>query len=214
MQVLVLNAGSSSLKSALFQLPNETPLWAGSLTGTTLKTTVAGKTTTISVPPAANPTAQLIETLWAGPNPVLTGPQAIQAVGHRVVHGGPDFQTSIRITTQVKDTIQQLVQFAPQHNPAGLAGITALEQLLPTVPQVAVFDTAFHRTLPPAETVYPGPYAWFEQGIRRYGFHGISHEYCANHAAQVLGQAVENLRIVSCHLGNGCSLAAIRGGKA
>jgi acetate kinase len=113
------------------------------------------------------------------------------------------------VTPDVKAAIQQLAELAPAHNPVNLEGIEAIEQILAQVPQVAVFDTAFHSQLPLWAAVYPGPYAWFEQGIRRYGFHGISHQYCVQRAAQLLGKPLDSLRIISCHLGNGCSLAAV-----
>ena len=118
------------------------------------------------------------------------------------------------ITPIVKGVIKCLAEFAPLHNPVNLEGIEAVERMLPHVPQVAVFDTSFHSELPPAAAVYPGPYEWFERGIRRYGFHGISHHYCAQRAAQLLRRELESLRLITCHLGNGCSLAAIRAGRS
>jgi len=108
----------------------------------------------------------------------------------------------------------RLASFAPAHNPANVAGITATQKLLPDVPQVAVFDTAFHSQLPLSAAVYPGPYEWFEQGIRRYGFHGINHQYCAERTAQLLDKDLKSLRLITCHLGNGCSLAAIKDGRS
>ena len=116
---------------------------------------------------------------------------------------------------EVKSAIAHLADLAPAHNPANLEGIEAIEQILGTeVPQVAVFDTAFHTQLPLSAAIYPGPYEWFEQGIRRYGFHGISHQYCAQRAAQILSRELKELRLITCHLGNGCSLAAIRDGHS
>ncbi len=154
----------------------------------------------------------MLETLWQGKTQVINSLKEIDIVGHRVVHGGQDYQQSTLISPDVKEAIARLSVFAPVHNPVNLEGIETLEKILGNVPQVAVFDTAFHAQLPPAAFVYPGPYEWLENGIRRYGFHGISHQYCARRAAQILNPDLTDLRLISCHLGNGCSLAAIRGG--
>jgi acetate kinase len=229
MRVLVLNAGSSSQKSRLYELgealPTEppAPLWNAQVDwserpGTAELTiqTAAGEAK--QQRPADNRRdliAALLASLWSGPHPVVAGPEAIDVVGHRVVHGGPEFQQSVRVTPEVKAAIARNGAFAPEHNPAALEGIEVAGRLLgPRVPQVAVFDTAFHAHLPPAAAVYPGPYAWVEQGIRRYGFHGISHQYCAERAARILGRDLAGLRLITCHLGNGCSLAAIRDGRS
>ena len=131
----------------------------------------------------------------------------IDVVGHRIVHGGTEFQEPVLVTEKVKETIRQYIPLAPLHNPKGLEGIELVEKLLPKVPQVAVFDTAFHSTLIPAASTYPGPYEWIHLGIKRYGFHGISYEYCAARCAKLLGK--DSLKIVCCHLGNGASIAAI-----
>jgi len=154
----------------------------------------------------------LLTTLWSGPTQVIAQASDIDMVGHRVVHGGQDYRESTRITPAVKDAIKSLAVLAPSHNPANLEGIEAIERILPSVLQVAVFDTAFHSQMPLPAAVYPGPYEWFEQGIRRYGFHGISHQYCAHRTAQILGKDLKSLRLITCHLGNGCSLAAIQQG--
>jgi acetate kinase len=136
-------------------------------------------------------------------------------VGHRIVHGGNRFRTSTLIDDQVRDDLERLVELAPLHNTPALAGIRAIEDTLPGIPQVAVFDTTFHRTLAPPEYVYPLPYEWYERwGLRRFGFHGLSHEYCAERAAALLGQEPAELTLVNCHLGSGCSLAAIEGGRS
>jgi acetate kinase len=145
---------------------------------------------------------------------VLAHPSDLDVVGHRVVHGGPEYSQSAKVTPAVKDAIKRWASIAPVHNPANLEGIEVLERILPSVPQVAVFDTAFHSQMPLPAVVYPVPYEWFEQGIRRYGFHGISHQYCAQRAAQLLGKDLEPLRLITCHLGNGCSLAAIFLGRS
>jgi acetate kinase len=131
-----------------------------------------------------------------------------------VVHGGPDLWQPTIITDSVKQAIRKVEPFAPLHNRAELEGVEIIEQLLGSVPQVAVFDTGFHRTLPLEAAVYPGPYSWYECGIRKYGFHGINHQYCAGRAAQLLQRDPRSLKLVTCHLGNGCSLAAIDGGRS
>jgi acetate kinase len=132
-------------------------------------------------------------------------------VGHRVVHGGPHFEDPEVITPEVRQAIASASALAPLHTDAELEGVRIVENLLGAVPQVAVFDTGFHRQMPLSAAIYPGPYEWFESGIRRYGFHGINHRYCAERAAQLLGKDKQALRVVTCHLGNGCSVAAVDG---
>lgn len=129
-----------------------------------------------------------------------------------MVHGGAKYRQSVRITAEVREDLRQLIPFAPLHEPANLEGIAVVERLCGPVPQIAVFDTALHCQMPRVAQTYPGPYAWFEQGIRRYGFHGISHQYCARCGAELVGKELARVRLVTCHFGNGCSLAAIRGG--
>lgn len=203
MKILILNAGSSTQKMALFSVVSDAdtllPIWET----TVERTNSAGKAV-----------AAALQTIWSGDGAVLDGPGAIDAVGHRVVHGGREYRSTTRITPAVTAEISRLIPLAPSHNPAALEGIrTVTEVLGPQMPQFAAFDTAFHSTLPDAAALYPGPYAWWEQGIRRFGFHGISHRYCAKRAAQMFGRDEKELRIITCHLGNGCSLAAIRGGQ-
>lgn len=229
MKILVLNSGSSTQKSALFELEPEpspnpvAPLWEGKLEwdGEKDKLTVQKsnekKINQEAVVQAENRQAsleKLLQKLWQPPTQVIYDYSEIQVVGHRVVHGGPHLSQPVIITPEVKEAIADVSAIAPLHNVAGLQGIELAEKLFPEVPQVAVFDTGFHRTLPLAAKVYPGPYEWFERGIRRYGFHGINHEYCAHRAAHLLKRELSSLKIVSCHLGNGCSLAAIDGGKS
>ena len=232
MKILVLNAGSSSQKSRLYDVPDDitevpeepqAPSWEadadwGEQAGMTeLKVhTAHGQKLEeqLRTTERKQVMQHLLDTLWSGKTQVVASASEIAVVGHRVVHGGSDYQEGVVITPEVKKTIGRLASFAPLHNPVNLEGIEAVEHVLPRVLQVAVFDTAFHRTLPPATVVYPGPYEWFEQGIRRYGFHGISHQYCAKRAARILGRDVASLRLITCHLGNGCSLAAIRGGQS
>ena len=137
------------------------------------------------------------------------------AVGHRVVHGGAEYRRAVPIDAAVKVGIARLADMAPLHNPAALEAIEATQAALPGVPQVAAFDTAFHATLPPTAYLYPLPYEWYARwGVRRFGFHGLSHAYCAGRAAELLGRPAERLKLVTCHLGNGCSLAAVEGGRS
>ncbi len=229
MKILVLNAGSSSQKSCLYQLDNTLPelppppLWEAKVDWTkhpgmaelevkTRGTVLEEELQTTSRPDVI---ANMLETLWSGNTQVIANPADIDVVGHRVVHGGQEYRQATRITPEVKEAIANLSTFAPVHNPANLEGIEAIEKILgTTTPQVAVFDTAFHSTLPLAAATYPVPYEWFEQGIRRYGFHGISHQYCAHRTAQLMGKDLASLRLITCHLGNGASLAAIRNGQS
>src|SRR2546425_153845 len=229
MKILVLNAGSSSQKSRLYELKDPlpdlpiAPLWEGYAdstehTGVTeVKiTTAQGQTLEeeLQADSRQDVVAHLLNTLWSGKTQVIAQPSDIDIVGHRVVHGRQEFRESAVITPAVKDAIKHLSTYAPLHNPINLEGIEAVERILPTVPQVAVFDTAFHSQLPMATAVYPGPYEWFEEGIRRYGFHGISDQSCAERTAQILGRDLASLRLITCHIGNGCSLAAIRQGRS
>jgi acetate kinase len=152
--------------------------------------------------------------LWSGDTHAISKPSEIGVVGHRVVHGGPHYFEPALVTAEVKSAIEGVSVFAPLHNRAELQGMEIAAKLLGPVPQVAVFDTGFHHHMPLAAATYPGPYEWFEQGIRRYGFHGINHQYCAERAAELLGKSLNSLKLVTCHLGNGCSLAAIREGRS
>jgi acetate kinase len=143
------------------------------------------------------------------------GESAITAVGHRVVHGGEEFRTSTLIDDKVKGVLVRLSELAPLHLPPALSAMEASETALPRIPQVAVFDTAFYSHLPPRAYLYPVPYEWHQRwGIRRYGFHGLSHAYCANRAAELLGRDLAGLRLITCHLGGGCSATAVRDGFA
>jgi acetate kinase len=227
MKILVLNSGSSSLKSSLYDLPVPLPSvppdplwqgeveWAGSEAEIKISTS-SGRTSQqgVKVSSRQEATRQLLATLWTGPTRVIKSAKDIQTVGHRVVNGGPDCREPVILDAKVKAAIEAAVVFAPLHNQAELDGIAIAEKEIPGVPQVAVFDTGFHRHMPEAACVYPGPYDWLAQGIRRYGFHGINHAYCAERATQILKRDPRGLRIVSCHLGNGCSLAAIEDGRS
>jgi acetate kinase len=231
MKILVLNAGSSSQKSCLYDLKENTlpadppaPLWEAQIDWTRqdgcaeLKVKTSHDQSLQETCPSDSKladTLKMLQTLWSGATRVIENSQEINMVGHRVVHGGEAYRESTWITAEVKTAIDRLAAFAPLHNPANLEGIEAIEHSLgPDIPQVAVFDTAFHTHLPPAAYVYPGPYEWLAQGIRRYGFHGISHQYCAQRAAQILGRDLNSVKLITCHLGNGCSLAAIRDGHS
>jgi acetate kinase len=156
----------------------------------------------------------LLDTLWKGDASAVSSLSEIDVVGHRIVHGGPAFEDPVVITAEAKSAIAAVSAFAPLHNRAELEGVEIIEKLLGAVRQVAVFDTGFHKKMPLSAAVYPGPYEWFAAGIRRYGFHGINHKYCARRSAQLLRRDPNSFKLVTCHLGNGCSLAAIRDGRS
>ncbi len=229
MKILVLNSGSSSQKSALFEIgPNPSanplpPLWEGKLDWDGNKETLtvrnsAGKKfkAEARVRPENRHTSlgKMLQKMWKPPTGLHISRDDIAAVGHRIVHGGQNLTEPVLITSEVKRQISEVSSIAPLHNVPGLHGIEYIEKYFPGSPQVAVFDTGFHRTLPDEAKIYAGPYAWYEHGIRRYGFHGINHEYCARRAARMLQRDQASLKIATCHLGNGCSLAAINGGKS
>ncbi|MEE3718753.1 acetate kinase [Tumidithrix elongata RA019] len=227
MKILVMNAGSSSQKSCLYEVVDDRisePLWEASIDWTRRQgfaefevKTATGAVLEEEIPMQSRTQAiaHLLETLWQGKTKVIDLPAEVAVVGHRVVHGGQDYRESVRVTAEVKAAIADLFVLAPVHNPANLEGIEAIESIFgKDIPQIAVFDTAFHSHIPDAAAIYPGLYAWVEKGIRRYGFHGISHQYCAQRAAQILDRDLKDLRLITCHLGNGCSLAAIRNGQS
>ncbi len=227
MKILVINHGSSSQKSCLYDVGTESfdapvaPLWEAQVNWMGPKlAAIKVKTHTgvtfcdcIPTPLPLDCIGYLLKTLVHGGTQVIDRLDEIQVVGHRVVHGGT-YCESMLITDAVKAEIQRLAVFAPLHNPVNLAGIAAIEQLLGKVSQVAVFDTAFHRQLPEAAKIYPLPYELYTEGIQRYGFHGISHQYCAMRSAQLLQRPLEELRLIICHLGNGSSLAAVQNGHS
>jgi acetate kinase len=227
MKVLVLNSGSSSQKSCLYEmgdaLPDDPPdcVWEGKVEWIDDRAQYSVKNShgvsaedPASVDSRGEAITRLLETLWSGKMKAISGPSEIDVVGHRVVHGGPHYFEPAVVTAEVKSAIRDVSVFAPLHNRAELEGMEIVSKLLGPVSQIAVFDTGFHRTMPLAAATYPGPYEWFEQGIRRYGFHGINHQYCAQRAAHLLGRDMNSLKLVTCHLGNGCSLAAIRQGRS
>jgi acetate kinase len=218
MKTLVCNAGSSSLKFSLFEAEGELLLAEGGIDWSTTPTRLVVHCTgqpeareELTLRHHAEAIARILDALQDGPAAPLQAPGDVQAVGHRVVHGGERYTTAVRITPEVKQTIDALAELAPLHNPASLDGINAVEQVLPRVPQVAVFDTAFHATLSEAARTYPVPQQWRrEWGVRRYGFHGLSHAYCATRAAEMLGR--QDVRLIIAHLGNGASVSAVHHG--
>jgi len=222
MNILALNAGSSSLKAEFHTLSKgqfldeaAEPAWRAHVDWEHLPGPARMRIQTVH----GNSEEQFeITSPGQAFEPVLDsvrrGSAQIDVVGHRMVHGGAVFRESTLITPAVRTAIEQLRDLAPGHNPIEVQGVEAVERIMgPKACQVAVFDTAFHASLPPAACVYPGPYRWLDQGIRRYGFHGISHQYTARRAAQMLKRDLGSLSLITCHLGNGCSLAAIKEGR-
>ena len=226
MNVLVLNSGSSSQKSCLYSIaatPSTDPLpcvwegkieWNGSSAHSSIKSGGTSRHGEIQAGSRAEYIERLLTSIWTGEASAISSPKDIDVVGHRVVHGGPRYLEPTIVDSEVTKAIAAVSAFAPLHNRAELEGMEIAAKLLGKLPQVAVFDTGFHRTMPPSASTYAGPYEWLEQGIHRYGFHGINHQYCSERAPQLLGRSSSGLKIVSCHLGNGCSLAAIRDGRS
>ena len=227
MKILVLNSGSSSQKACLYEIGDSVPdnapvpLWEGriewhgenaAITVRNTKGAVNKSTQTISSRELL--LKDLLSTLWSGEIRSIDSATEVDAVGHRIVHGGQHFQDPVPVTKHVCSALADLTQFAPLHIEAELQGIKIVKNLMGEVPQFAVFDTGFHRQMPLVAQAYPGPYEWFQNGIRRYGFHGINHQYCARRAAQLVGKDLRSLKVVTCHLGNGCSVAAIESGRS
>ena len=218
MKILVCNAGSSSLKFSLFEAEGELLLAEGGIDWTTKPTRLVFRRTgqqevreELKLEKHADAVVRILDDLRAGPSPALHTLEDLRAVGHRVVHGGERYTAAVRVTPEVKQAIGELAELAPLHNPVSLDGITAMERVLPNVPQVAAFDTAFHATLSEAARTYPVPQKWTRDwGMRRYGFHGLSHSYCTGRAAEMIGR--RDLRLVIAHLGNGASVSAVRNG--
>jgi acetate kinase len=189
-KILVINGGSSSFKCWFGDFPSDRPLWSAHLGAIEAELEPALKS-------------------------LLAEHPKIDAVGHRIVHGGPRYRESTPLTPEVRAAIAQQVEFAPAHNRFELEAVRTVDRVIGgDVLQIAVFDTGFHSTLEPAAYVYPGPYSWLEKGVRRYGFHGINHQYCAGRAAAMLQRDPASLKLIICHLGNGASLCAVRGGKS
>jgi len=219
-KIIAINAGSSSLKFQLFEMPNEEVITKGlieriGLNDSIFTISVNGeKIQEISdIPDHEVAVKILLDKLTT--LGIIKSLSEIDGIGHRVVHGGETFTDSVLLTDEVLSKIEELSELAPLHNPANITGIKAFKRVLPNVPAVVVFDTAFHQTMPESSYLYSLPYEYYEQyGIRKYGFHGTSHKYVSQRAAELLGRPVEQLRLISCHLGNGASIAAIEGGKS
>ncbi len=222
MNVLVINCGSSSLKFQLIQSDTEDVLAKGlceriGIEGSRIVYTPAGKdkiTIESPMPDHTNAIKLVLNCLTDAENGVVKSLEEIHAVGHRVVHGGEKFASSVVVDDEVMKAIDECSNLAPLHNPANLIGISVCKELMPGVPQVAVFDTAFHQTMPEKAFLYGLPYeAYTEDKIRRYGFHGTSHSYVSKRVAEILGKKPEDLKTIVCHLGNGSSICAVNQGK-
>ncbi|WP_286229359.1 acetate kinase [Neobacillus mesonae] len=219
-KIIAINAGSSSLKFQLFEMPGEEVITKGlieriGLNDSIFTITVNGEKIkeTIDIPDHEVAVKMLLDKLTS--LEIIKSLGEIDGIGHRVVHGGEEFNDSVVITEEVLAKIEELSELAPLHNPANVTGIKAFKRVLPNVPAVAVFDTAFHQTMPQSSYLYSLPYEYYKKyGIRKYGFHGTSHKYVSIRAAEMLGRPLEQLRLISCHLGNGASIAAIQGGKS
>lgn len=223
MKILVINTGSSSLKYQLIDMTNETVLAKGvcdriGLEHSFLKHTKTGREPVVIEKDLYNHKVaikEVISALTDRENGVISSMSEISAFGHRVVHGGESFHDSVIIDDKVMQVIQKCVELAPLHNPSNIIGIEACKQIMPHTPMVAVFDTAFHQTMPRHAYIYALPYEIYEKyGLRKYGFHGTSHKYVAYRAAEILDKPVEKLKLITCHLGNGASICAVKYGKS
>jgi acetate kinase len=223
MKTLVINCGSSSLKYQLIDMETENSLVQGlveriGIEGSILTQKVEGKDKYIIKEAMPNHKAAIrlvLEALVNKDHGVIKSMDEISAVGHRVVHGGEKYSHSVIINDTVLDSIRECISLAPLHNPPNIVGIEACMELMPNTPMVAVFDTAFHQTMPKEAYICPLPYELYEKyGIRKYGFHGTSHKYVSQKVAEVMGKDIKDLKIITCHLGNGCSLAAVKAGKS
>ncbi len=224
MKVLVINAGSSSLKYQLINMDNQEVLAKGlceriGIDGSNLQHTNVAKDQKVKIEKPmkdhADAIQMVIDALINPEHGVIKSMDEIGAVGHRVVHGGEYFADSFVIDGKVKQALEMCTPLAPLHNPPNIIGIEACEKIMPGVKQVAVFDTAFHQSMPPQAFMYALPYEYYEKKkIRKYGFHGTSHKYVAQKAAEIVGKPIEELKIITCHLGNGSSVTAVDGGKS
>lgn len=222
MKILVLNCGSSSLKYQLINMENEEVMAKGylekiGLPDSFLTHTVNGEKHKIEkkIDNHEEGIKLVVDQLLDSEYGVIKDLKEIDAVGHRVVHGGEKFSGSVLITDDVITAMKECIPLAPLHNPAGITGIEACQKALPGVPMVGVFDTAFHQTLPEKAYMYAIPYEYYEKyGIRKYGFHGTSHKFVSQRVAEVMNKPIEDLKIISCHLGQGASLCAVDGGKS
>ena len=222
MKILVINCGSSSLKYQILDMTNETLLCKGlvekiGIEGSVITHEKVGMDKFRLETPMANHEDAIAQVLAAIQDPehgVVKDMSEIGAVGHRVVHGGEKYADSVLITEKVMKDVEECCEIAPLHNPPNIAGINACKALMPNTPMVAVFDTAFHQTMPPESYLYALPYEYYTKyHIRRYGFHGTSHKYVARRAAEMLNVELEDLKLITCHLGNGASVSAIKRGK-
>lgn len=223
MNVLVINCGSSSLKYQLINSDSEEVLAKGlceriGINGSAITHQPEGGekvTTEVEMKKHTQAVQYVIEKLTDKEVGVITSLDEIDAVGHRVVHGGEKFASSVVITDEIVGAIEECNDLAPLHNPANLIGINSCKEIMPSVPMVAVFDTAFHQTMPKKAYLYGLPYEYYEKHkVRRYGFHGTSHDFVSNRAAEILGKKREDLNIIVCHLGNGASVSAVKKGKS
>jgi acetate kinase len=219
-KIIAINAGSSSLKFQLFEMPSEEVITKGIVERIGLKDSIFTISVngekikeTSDIPDHEVAVKILLDKLTS--LGIIQSLDEIDGIGHRVVHGGEEFNDSVLITEETLRKFEELSELAPLHNPANITGIRAFQRVLPNVTAVAVFDTAFHQTMPENSFLYSLPYDYYKKyGIRKYGFHGTSHKYVSQRAAEMLGRPVEHLRLISCHLGNGASIAAIEGGKS
>ena len=222
MKVLVLNCGSSSLKYQLINMTTEDVIAKGNFerigqAESFLTHKVGDEKHVIETPIPTHEDAikVVLEQLTNEAYGVIKDLSEIEAIGHRLVHGGEKFNSSVIINDEVVKAMEDCIDLAPLHNPPGIAGIRACQHLMPNVKMVGVFDTAFHQTMPKEAFLYAIPYEWYEKfGVRRYGFHGTSHRYISERAAELLGKSVEDLNIITCHLGQGASICAVKGGKS
>lgn len=222
MKILVVNCGSSSLKYQLIDMTSEEALAKGlveriGIEGSILTQKVNGEKYIIEEPMKDHKKAieLVLKALVDKEHGVISDMSEIAAVGHRVVHGGEKYASSVLIDDEVMEALEDCVKLAPLHNPPNIIGINACRELMPKTPMVAVFDTAFHQTLPDYAYMYPLPYELYEQnGIRKYGFHGTSHRYVSSVASEMMGKDLKDLKVITCHLGNGASLCAVKEGKS
>jgi len=222
MKVLVINCGSSSLKYQLIDMSNENVLAKGlveriGIEGSVLKHEIGKDKVEIEKPMSNHKVALglVLDALVDETHGAIKSMKEIAAVGHRVVHAGEKFSGSVLINDEVLKALEECIDLAPLHNPPNIMGITACQELMPNVPMVGVFDTAFHQTMPKSAYIYPLPYELYEKyKVRKYGFHGTSHRYVSERAALMLNKKIEDIKLVTCHLGNGASLAAVDGGKS
>ena len=221
MKILVLNCGSSSIKYALYDMTNQSVITSGGiekigLPDSFIKMKVNGEKVQIDRPIEEHTAGVqfIFEVLTTGDYAVLKSLDELDAVGHRMVHGGEKFNKSAILNDEIMEVFEACNDLAPLHNPANIKGVNAVKALLPNIPQVGVFDTAFHQTMPDYAYMYALPYELYEKyGVRRYGFHGTSHRYVSQRVCEFLGIDPEKSRIITCHIGNGASIAAVKNGK-